>query len=73
MSNKKGQVAFIAFGKLALGIVLFFPFMSIYEEMSVHLLSTITNVFIRIIIYALPFLYWVAVIFLFMLTFRGQE
>lgn len=70
---KKGQVAFIAFLKLVFGVVLFFPFMSIYEDMAPYLFETITNVFIRLLIYAMPVIYWIVLIFLFMLTFRGQE
>ena len=68
---KKGQVSILAIFYLIGAIVLFFPFLHIYTEMAPVILESITNSFVRFIVYAVPVFYWVAAFFLFINVLKG--
>lgn len=70
---KKGQVSLIAILYLVAAIVMFFPFLHIYSEMSPVLLESIENVFVRFLVYAIPVFYWVGAIFLFLNVLKGGQ
>jgi hypothetical protein len=71
--DKKAQSSIFAFWKLLLAILFFIPFLHIYKEFAPLLKSTISNPFILFVITIVPFIYWIAVAFLFVNTMRGNE
>jgi len=73
MYSKNGQVTLIAFFKVLVAVLLFFPLLSIYGDFRPYLLETITNPFIVFIIVILPFVYWIGVAFLFINTIKGAS
>jgi len=69
--NKKGQTSILAMWKVAVGIALFFPFMHFYTAIKPDLLAGLTSGFLKFLLIITPFVYWVAIAFLFVNTLRG--
>ena len=72
MYSKKAQASIIAFWKVAVAIVLFFPLLSIYNDIKPNLMVSISNPYILLILTFVPFVYWIGVGFLFVNTLRGN-